>query len=129
MLMSRRYWSSEPSSNDDFLLFGVVAIRAVPGDGAPAARERAARRRRPAGGGALSQCTRSPSRVHRTWVSQARSTAESGEKLKYTTSGRPRSRESGTNPQYRLSSELSRLSPSTKYSDPGTTNGPQLLRD
>src|SRR2546423_3325558 len=27
MLMSRRYWSSEPSSNEDFLLFGVVAIR------------------------------------------------------------------------------------------------------
>src|SRR5918993_5484706 len=31
MLMSRRYWSSEPSSNDDFLLFGVVAMRVVPG--------------------------------------------------------------------------------------------------
>src|SRR4051812_38097753 len=39
MLMSRRYWSSEPSSNDDFLLFGVVAIRAIPGDGGPAARD------------------------------------------------------------------------------------------
>src|SRR4051794_16985055 len=116
MLMSRRYWSSEPSSNDDFLLFGVVAIRAVPGDGGPAAHG-AGRGEAGTTGvvGRLSQCTRSPSRVQRTWVSQARSAAESGTKLKYTTSGRPRSRESGTKPQYRLSSELSRLSPSTKY--------------
>src|SRR6476619_2915876 len=75
------------------------------------------------------QCTRSPSRVHRTWVSHAKSLEESGAKLKYTTSGRPRSSESGTNPQYRLSSELSRLSPRTKYCDSGTTNGPQLFRD
>ena len=44
-------------------------------------------------------------------------------------SGRPRSSESGTNPQYRLSSELSRLSPRTKYCASGTTNGPQLFRD
>src|SRR6185369_9122368 len=75
------------------------------------------------------QCTRSPSRVHRTWVSHAKSLEESGAKLKYTTSGRPRSSESGTNPQYRLSSELSRLSPRTKYCASGTTNGPQLFRD
>src|SRR5258705_5025404 len=78
--------------------------------------------------GALSQCTRSPSRIHRTWVSQAKS-VESGAKLKYTTSGRPRSSESGTKPQYRLYRELSRLSPSTKYFSSGTTDGPQLLRD
>src|SRR4051812_38827895 len=34
MLMSRRYWSSDPSSNDDFLLFGVVAMLRVRGTAA-----------------------------------------------------------------------------------------------
>src|SRR5690242_11885332 len=130
--MSRRYWSSEPSSNDDFLLFGVEAIRGVSRGRQSRRRwELLASKRCPARSGRTGfyQCTRSPSRVQRTWVSQARSFEESGTKLKYTTSGRPRTSESGTKPQYLLSSELSRLSPSTKYRRSGTTNGPQLFRD
>src|SRR3954464_8552677 len=104
MLMSRRYWSSEPSSYDDFFV-GVEAMRVVPGDDGWRWETVGASGNRANGGGrhrspprqvGRTQCTRSRSRVQRTCVSQARSSDESGEKLKYTTSGRPRSRESGT---------------------------------